>query len=106
MVEQRLPEAVSDPAVPAITSAYRSGDAIGKARAWYDASPPHDVESTGDATLEVWFQPDNLTSGQQVIVEFGGSGFGSYLGLIDDELHFFAKGSNTALVSHTLTAAE
>lgn len=96
-------ESVSDPAVPIITEAYRFGDSIGKARAWYGAPGVHENAVGTDSTMEVWFKPDGLTNGEQIIWEFGGNGRGTYLGLNGDTLVLRVVGNTGVSATHTLT---
>ncbi|MEM1099670.1 MAG: LamG-like jellyroll fold domain-containing protein [Planctomycetota bacterium] len=101
------PVAVSDPAVPGITAAYEEG-AIGTADTFDRTDFTSNVQaSRQDATFEVWFKPDSLAGGDQIIYEAGGSGVGSYISLQDDALSLFVNGQiDNVTASTTLTDAE
>lgn len=99
--------AVNDPSVPGITAAYTQG-AIGQANA-YESQVGGLQASRQDASFEVWFKPDDLAGGDQVIFEVGGTGTGSYLSLEDNELSFFINGQfngNEQTVSTTLSDSD
>ena len=99
------PVAVNDPSVPGITAAYDLG-AVGTSNA-YDPFDGGISISRKDATFEVWFKPDSLAGGDQVIFEVGGAGNGSYISLQDDVLSLFVNGQidNTS-ASTTLASSD
>ncbi|MEM1026768.1 MAG: LamG-like jellyroll fold domain-containing protein [Planctomycetota bacterium] len=101
------PVAVSDPSVPGITAAYEEG-AIGTAGTYDRTDFTSSVQaSRQDATFEIWFKPDSLTGGDQIIFEAGGSGLGTYISLQGDTLSFFANGQfDDITTSTTLDTAE
>ncbi|QDT69074.1 hypothetical protein MalM25_20010 [Planctomycetes bacterium MalM25] len=95
---------VNDPSVPGITASYSSG---GSGR---DTNISAGASGEQPSAFEVWFKPDSLAGGEQVIAEFGGGLNGSYLSLDDDGLAFYSTssqgGGGNATVSTTLTDAE
>lgn len=98
---------VNDPSVPGITKAFDRG-ATGQAGI-YETAINALQASRQDASFEIWFKPDDLSGGDQVIYEAGGSGRGIYFSLQGDELSFFAKSQfagNDQTLSTTLSEAE
>lgn len=95
---------VNDPSVPGITAAFRSG-AIGTANVFETALNGQQI-SRQNGSFELWFKPDSLANGDQILYEVGGTGAGSYLSLQDDTLSLFVKSAfagNDQVVSTTLT---
>ena len=84
------PVVVNDPAVPGITAAYDVG-ATGNPGV-FDGNIGALQASRQDGSFEIWFKPDDLTGGDQVIYEFGGSGSGGYISLQGDQLSFYVNG--------------
>lgn len=96
--------AVNDPAVPGITQAFNIGSrgqanifeqVIGSAQA-----------SRQNGSFELWFKPESLTGGDQVLYEAGGTGAGSYISLHNNELKVFVKSAfagNDQTLTTTLT---
>lgn len=98
---------VNDPSVPGITKAYTQG-AIGQANA-YENQVNGVFAGRQDASFEIWFKPEDLAGGDQVLFEVGGTGTGSYLSLQNDQLSFFVNGQfdgNEQTVSTTLADAD
>ncbi len=83
------PVAVNDPSVPGITAAY-DVPAVG-ASDIFETTINGAQASRQNGSFEVWFKPDSLTGGDQVVYEFGGSGSGGYFSLQGDSLSFFVK---------------
>ncbi len=95
---------VNDPSFPGITKAYVTG-ARGEANV-FETQINGLQASRQDASFEVWFKPDSLTGGEQIIYEVGGTGTGSYISLDGDELSFYVNGQfngNEQTLSTTLT---
>lgn len=95
---------VNDPSVPGITAAFRGG-AIGAANVFETVLNGQQV-SRQDGSFELWFKPDSLSGGDQLLYEVGGTGAGSYISLQDDQLSVFVKSAfagNDQTVSTTLT---
>lgn len=100
--------AVNDPSVPGITASYSAG---GQGRNFWNGtanSDPPAFQGGFDASFEVWFKPDNLAGGDQIVLELGGSGNGSYFSLENDVLSFYSRSNNVdgPTLSTTLTEAE
>ncbi len=102
--------AVNDPSVPGITASYDVG---AQGRQFFDPNTGSNANAPGyqggfDASFEVWFKPDDLAGGDQIILEMGGSGNGSYFSLEDDVLSFYSRsgGVNGPTLQTTLTTAE
>ncbi len=103
--------AVSDPSVPGITASYSAGS---QGRNYFDGvsnvNGPNFIGANGHnirrapVSIEVWFKPDNLTGGDQVLAEFGGSGNGSYISLQNDVLKFHNTSTLDGGGAVTLTA--
>lgn len=99
--------AVNDPSVPGITRAFQTG-AIGQANV-YESQVGGLQASRQDASFEIWVKPDDLSGGDQVLFEIGGTGTGSYLSLQDDQLSFYVNGQfngNEQTVTTTLADAD
>lgn len=99
---------VNDASVPGITAAFRDG-AIGQANVYQNTDIGGTLASRQDASFEIWFNPDNLAGGDQVIYEAGGAGNGMVISLQDDELSFYVRGSfagNEQTLSTTLADAD
>lgn len=95
---------VNDASVPGITASYSAGSQS-RGPSYSDGVP-----GTLPSAFEVWFKPDSLSEGDQVIAEFGGGQNGSYLSLQNNTLSFFsttnqANPGNQTL-STTLSSAE
>lgn len=110
---------VNDSAVPGITAAFdiaQIGGGRGRGGVFelnLAGTPPQ--ASRQDGSFEVWFKPNTLAGGDQVVYEFGGTGSGGYFSLQNDELTFFVNGAdftagveanNFTSLSTTLTDAE
>ncbi|MEO1498788.1 MAG: LamG-like jellyroll fold domain-containing protein [Planctomycetota bacterium] len=98
---------VADPSVPGITAAYRNG-AIGQAGV-FENQINGQFAGRQDGSFEIWFKPDDLAGGDQVLFEVGGTGTGSYLSLQDNQLSFFVNGQfdgNEQTVTTTLADAD
>lgn len=87
---------VNDPSVPGITASYSTGGA-GRNR-W---NGTENVDGPGlsgggqtpefrtlPSSFEVWFKPDSLSGGDQIVAEFGGGVRGTYFSLQNDTLSF------------------
>lgn len=99
--------AVSDPAVPGITQAFATG-ATGQAGV-YETLVNGVFAGRQDASFEIWFNPDDLAGGDQVLFEIGGTGTGSYLSLQGDQLSFYVNGQfdgNEQTLTTTLSDAD
>ncbi|MEO0531084.1 MAG: LamG-like jellyroll fold domain-containing protein [Planctomycetota bacterium] len=99
--------AVNDPSVPGITRAFTTG-AVGQANV-YENQIGGLQASRQDGSFEIWFKPDDLAGGDQVLFEIGGTGTGSYLSLQDNQLSFYINGQfdgNEQTVSTTLSDAD
>ena len=93
--------AVNDPSVPGITGSYGAGG-TGRTPALSDGTA-----GEVDSSFEVWFKPDSLAGGEQVIAEFGGLLNGSYISLDDDVVTFFTtSGGNSGSVSTILNSTD
>lgn len=98
---------VNDPSVPGISRAYTTG-VTGQANV-YEGQVNGTQASRQDGSFEVWFKPDDLNGGDQVVFEVGGTGTGSYLSLQGDQLSFYINGQfdgNEQTVSTTLSDAD
>ncbi|QDT69330.1 hypothetical protein MalM25_22660 [Planctomycetes bacterium MalM25] len=98
---------VNDPAVPGITRAFDQG-ATGQANVYENATGGLQA-SRQNGSFEIWFQPDDLSGGDQVLFEIGGTGTGSYLSLQDDQLSFYVNGQfdgNEQTITTTLADAD
>lgn len=91
--------AVNDPSVPGITASYTDG---GSGR-----DPNIAGGSAGEqpSAFEIWFKPDSLAGGEQVLAEFGGGLNGSYISLEGDDVSFHTTSSSGGGGSATVTAA-
>ncbi|MEM6329128.1 MAG: LamG-like jellyroll fold domain-containing protein [Planctomycetota bacterium] len=99
------PVPVNDPAVPGITQAYEVGGS-GVSNI-FESTVNGQQAGRQDATFEIWFRPDDLTGGDQIIYEFGGAGSGGYFSLQGDQLSFYVNGAfSDRTLSTTLTDAE
>ncbi|MEM8944456.1 MAG: LamG-like jellyroll fold domain-containing protein [Planctomycetota bacterium] len=58
--------------------------------------------SRRNATFEIWFKPNDLTTANQIIHETGGSGRGTIISLDNNSLEFLANGDNSIALSTTL----
>jgi hypothetical protein len=96
---------VNDPSVPGITAAFVGG-AIGTANV-FETVLDGQQASRQNGSFELWFKPDGLSNGDQILYEVGGTGAGSYLSLQDDTLSLYVKSAfagNDQLVSTTLAS--
>ncbi|MEN1678134.1 MAG: LamG-like jellyroll fold domain-containing protein [Planctomycetota bacterium] len=105
------PISISDSAVPGITAAYdiNSTGRFGGRADVFDLNifANETQASRQDGSFEIWFKPDSLTGGEQILYELGGSGRGAYFSLQDDVLSFYVKGEfpgNEQTVSTTLSS--
>ena len=95
---------VSDPAVPGITKAFTVAS-TGQANI-FESTIGSAQASRQNGSFELWFKPDSLTGGDQVLYEAGGAGAGSYIALVNDELKVFVKSQfagNDQTLTTTLT---
>jgi hypothetical protein len=95
---------VNDPSVPGITAAFRGG-AIGQANT-FESTVGSAQASRQNGSFELWFKPDSLTGGDQLLYEIGGGNTGIYLSLQNDQLSFYVNGvfdGNNQTLSTTLT---
>ncbi|MFP6658512.1 MAG: LamG-like jellyroll fold domain-containing protein, partial [Pirellulales bacterium] len=97
--------------LPGIAASYvfptrGSNNAANKATAQQLESLPGNP-SNGDATFEIWFKPNNLTGGNQVLWESGGGGDGTSFTIRNgNTLRFTAKdGGSNLVIETTLTPA-
>lgn len=100
--------AVDDPSVPGITTSFSSG-AIGQANVYQNTAVDGTLASRQDGSFEIWFKPDDLAGGDQVIYEVGGTGNGMVIALQDDQLSFHVRGpfsGNEQTLTTTLTDAD
>ncbi len=98
---------VSDPSVPGITKAYTTAPR-GEANV-FESQVNGLQASRQDASFEVWFKPDSLTGGDQILYEVGGTGTGSYISLVDNQLSFYVNGQfdgNEQTLTTTLTSTD
>lgn len=58
--------------------------------------------SRRDATFEIWFKPNDLTTADQILHETGGGGRGTIISLDNNNLEFLANGDNNVTLSTTL----
>lgn len=91
-MDPQFPEYVNDPAVPAISGAFRFPEAAGESAgsAW-----EFQAAAGESGTFEVWFKPDNLT-GTHVILEIGAGNKGVAICLEDNELVYSASATDGA----------
>ncbi len=90
---------VNDPSVPGITGSYSAGG-VGRLPA-----PSEGAAGQVDSSFEVWFKPNSLLDGEQVIADFGGLSNGSYISLDDNILSFYTtSGGASGTVSTTLSS--
>ncbi|MFP6694579.1 MAG: LamG-like jellyroll fold domain-containing protein, partial [Pirellulales bacterium] len=97
-----------------ITAAYdfpTSGSSVNADRATaatYNNLPGSPNPTAADTTWEIWFKPDNLGGGDQILWESGGSGTGASFTIAGgDTLQFTAKNGGTRLqLQHALSAAD
>ncbi len=96
--------AVNDPAVPGITQAFNIGSR-GQANI-FEQTVGSTQASRQNGSFELWFKPDSLAGGDQVLYEAGGTGAGSYISLHNNELKVFVKSQfagNDQTLTTTLT---
>ncbi|MFP6667619.1 MAG: LamG-like jellyroll fold domain-containing protein, partial [Pirellulales bacterium] len=97
--------------LPGIAASYvfptrGSNNAANKATAQQLESLPGNP-SNGDATFEIWFKPNNLTGGNQVLWESGGGGDGTSFTIRNgNTLRFTAKDGGSNLVIETTLTPE
>lgn len=110
---------VNDASVPGITASYSAGS---QGRFFHNGTANQNgnnyIGQVGQdtrqapVTFEVWFKPNSLTGGDQLVAEWGGSGNGSYISLQNDTLafHTWTNNGNIAVTldnsSAPLTTAE